>query len=223
MSKEQRYLVNLVREDLTYLKEKWDQEISDESLRRSSNVLRNLLVEDQLGRAWRIIGFEKQPVIRAPDLERYIDDLDISRIMLAQAGGAVYHGMEIVVFTAGKYALSPEQIRKRAQKNPDALKRQFYLKEYLDSLCMVIKGNRIYRRELIKYVANKLGGTHVDFRRNPSNETERKYIALDSIPHNLEVGEKRAIYLELLSIGQSIATAADTERFISVAKDLSIG
>ena len=220
MNKEHLYLVTVVRQDLTYLREEWDQEISDDSLRRSSNVLRNLLVEDQFGRAWRIIGFERQPKLTAPDLEYYIEDLDSSKITLAQAGGALYHGMMICALASGRYALSPEHIRKRAQKGPYALEKEFYLSEYLDSSCMVINGIRISRRHLIKYVANKLGGTHIDFRRDPSSEADKQYIALDSVPNNIEVAEKKAMYYELLSIGQCIAKAADTAKFISVAKEI---
>jgi len=220
MNKEQIYLVSVVRQDLVYLREEWDQEISDESLRRSSNVLRNLLVEDQFGKAWRLIGFERQPKIAAPDLDYYIEDLDSSRITLAQAGGASYHGMKIFALASGRYALSPEHIKKRAQKDPHALEKEFYLSDYLESTCMVIKGIRISRKCLIKYVANKLGGTHIDFRRDPSSDAHRQYIALDSVPNNLEVAEKKAMYYELLSIGQCIAKTADTERFISAIKDL---
>ncbi len=217
---EERYLIKIVCEDLIYLKKEWDQEISDESLRRSSNVLRNLLVEDQFGKAWRIVGFEKQPRIKAPDLELCIEGLDLSKITLAQAGGAFYHGMQIMAFAFGKYILTPEQRKKRAQKTPESLEREFYLTEYLDSPCIIIKGTKINRRQLIKYVANKLGGTHVDFRRNPSIDADKKYIVLDSTPNNLEIGEKKAVYLELLAIGQSIAKTSDIEKFISMVDKL---
>jgi hypothetical protein len=220
MNKEQTYIVTIVRQDLLYLKEEWDQEISDESIRRSSNVLRNLLVEDQFGRAWRLVGLERQPKVIAPDLEHYIDDLDGLKISLAFAGGALYHGKKIFAFTMGRYALSPEHIKKRADKGPFALEKEYYLSEYLKSICMVVRGIKIGRRQLIKYVANKLGGTHIDFQRDPSSEEGQQYIALDSIPNNIEVGEKRALYLELLSIGQCIANAADTIKFITISKDL---
>lgn len=217
MSKGQRYLVKVVWDDLKYLREEWDQKISDESLRRSSNVLRTLLVQDQFSKAWRIIGLENQPKVKAQDLDLYLEDSDIKMISLAQAGGAFYHGMKIGPIAFRKEALSPEQIKKLVQKSPDALEREFYLKEYLDSTCMVIKGVKISRRALIKYIANKLGGTHIDFHRNPSIEEDKKFIALDAIPDRLEVGEKKVVYLELLGIGQCIARSSDAERFISMS------
>lgn len=220
LNKEQKYLLKIVWEDIEYLRKEWDQEISDESLRRSSNVLRNLLVENQFGKAWRIIGLEKEPKIKAPDLEVIIEDLDISKVVLAHAGGAFYHGMQIMGMTVGKYVLSPDQRRKRAQRGPCAIEREFYLSEFLASACVIIKGAKISRRELIKYVANKLGGTHVDFARNLSSDIEKKFIALDSVPNNLYIGEKRVVYLELLSVGQSVAKASDTESFICRAKTL---
>ena len=206
----------------SHTSKKWGSKINDESLRRSSNVLRNLLVEDQFGKAWRIVGFEKQPKIKAPDLELCIEGLDLSKITLAQAGGAFYHGMQTMAFASGRYFLTPEQRTKRAQQSPESLEREFYLMEYLDSPCIIIKGTKINRRQLIKYVANKLGGTHIDFRRNPSIDTDKKYIVLDSIPNNLEIGDKKALYLELLALGQCVAKAADTEKFILKVNNFGI-
>jgi hypothetical protein len=220
LSKEDRYIIGVVHEDLVFLREKWDQEVSDESLRRSSNVLRNLLVEDQYGRAWRALGLDRQPQISAPDMDNYFDGFDISQIVLAQAGGAIYRGMQIAALCSGRYVLSPEQRMKRVQKGPYALENKFYLREYLESPCMIVKGVKIARRQLIKYIANKLGGIHIDFRRDNASPEDRQYILLDSIPDNIEVAGKKPLYYELLSIGQCVAKADDTEKFISIVKEI---
>jgi hypothetical protein len=217
LTAKQRYLVQVVRQDLVYLRDEWDQDIGDDSLRRSSNVLRNLLVEDQFGKGWRSLGFEKQPVIKAPDLLSIIEELNQTKIMLAQAGGALHHGMKVMGMVQGKYVLSPEQIRRRAKRGPFTLEKDYYLSEYLNSPCLVLNGEFVKRRHVIQYVANKLGGVHLDFKRDSSNDLERKFIILDSIPSNIEIAEKKIIYLELLSIGQCVAHAADTEKFIAFA------
>jgi hypothetical protein len=46
-------LLAMVKSDLAFLEDKWDQSIDEQSLRRSSTVLRNLLVYDGFGKAWR--------------------------------------------------------------------------------------------------------------------------------------------------------------------------
>jgi hypothetical protein len=50
---DQAELLKTVVEDLTYLKDEWDQNIDDAAIRRGSTVLRRLLVNGELQRAWR--------------------------------------------------------------------------------------------------------------------------------------------------------------------------
>jgi hypothetical protein len=57
-----------VKSDLGFLEDEWDESIDEQSLRRSSTVLRNLLVNDALGRAWRLVGQKGQPQLEAVDL-----------------------------------------------------------------------------------------------------------------------------------------------------------
>ena len=65
MAIDDKHFVKIVAEDLNYLLNEWDQEISDDSLRRNSTVLRRLLVEGDYSNAWRMIGLEKEPKICA--------------------------------------------------------------------------------------------------------------------------------------------------------------
>ena len=55
--------LRVVAADLDYIIKEWGPEIDDDSLRRDCVVLRRLLVKDNLGQAWRAVGFEKQPKI----------------------------------------------------------------------------------------------------------------------------------------------------------------
>lgn len=55
LSEEQ--LIDIVGADLLFLREEWEASIDDHSLRRSSTVLRRLLVENELQRAWKKAGF----------------------------------------------------------------------------------------------------------------------------------------------------------------------
>jgi hypothetical protein len=71
-----------------------------------------------------------------------------------------------------------------------------------------VHGSAVVRREVILYVANKLGGAHLDHRRTSREETFR---LLDKFREEfkLELSEKDVIYYELLSAGRALAGAPD--------------
>jgi len=69
----------------------------------------------------------------------------------------------------------------------------------------------VSRRELVQYVANKLGGTHIDTKRDFSKIKERKFALLDQVREMIRVADKNAIYYELLSIGQSLVQSDDIQ------------
>jgi hypothetical protein len=70
----------------------------------------------------------------------------------------------------------------------------------------VVEGEVFRRREIIQYVANKLGGAHYDERRD---ERER---LLDYAQEAYKVADKKPIYFELLSTGQKLVRSPDIER-----------
>jgi hypothetical protein len=197
--------------DLRWLREEWDEEIDDDSLRRSSSVLRRLLVDGELGRSWRTLGLDKQPIITAPSLEAFLKGVPILMVEWAQAGGARYHGMEVSGTLEFAGLLPPRKL--------DDPTRSFSLKKFLESSCVVTKGTLISRRVLVKYVANKLGGVHsVDSSRSRRSPDERGYQALDGIRGVYKVADKDSLYFELLSIGQCLASSPDVEGLLERAK-----
>ena len=78
---------------------------------------------------------------------------------------------------------------------------------------MIIRKLDISRVELIKYVANKLGGTHIDFTRKSNKLLEQKFSYLDSL-HNYEQVDKNIIPCELLSIGQELVNSKHIQKLI---------
>jgi hypothetical protein len=78
-----------VKSDLGFREDEWDESIDEQSLRRSSTVLRNLLVNDALGRAWRLVGQKGQPQLEAVDLMACLAGLVIDKVIFAAAGGGV--------------------------------------------------------------------------------------------------------------------------------------
>lgn len=212
------YIVKTVLEDLLFLQESWDQTIDDASLRRSSNVLRMLLANGNYGRAWRLVGFEKEPEILVPSLEKVLAGIPINNVQYAQAGGAICNGMKISSTLRVNFAMSEEQIKERGRRGAEADLDTYGLTKFLESPCIVIGGEMIKRRELVLYVANRLGGAHLDVSRDNRKDIERKFWLLDSLNKEVMLANKSSIYFELLSIGQSVVNSRDTAKFIEKAR-----
>ena len=208
-----QYIVQTVKEDLEYLIKEWTQDIDDQSLRRSSGTLRRLLVEDALGKAWRITGFKKEPLIKSFGLGDLISSVGLYRITFAQAGGAKLKGVQVATLFEIK---GPQTYNKHC----DTIPIEYRLSQFVESICMVIDGQSIRRREIINYVSNKLGGVHTDTQRDMSktsrkNQKEKVYILLDSIFKSWVIIDKNAVFYELLSIGQSLISSKDIIAFFT--------
>ncbi|MGF7398299.1 hypothetical protein [Thermoanaerobacterium thermosaccharolyticum] len=216
------YIIKIVREDLEYLKSNWNQDIDDASIRISNTILRKLLVEDNLGKVWRLLGYEKEPIIKAPDLNKFIKGAPKLRINFASAGGAIYKGNIVEGMVIYDTAMSDNYIKRRYERNKNCnFLSEFSLSQFKESPCLLvtkrynfgIQQEEIKRRELIQYVANKLGGSHIDISRN--YKKDEKFILLDQILGTLNIGDKESIYYELLSIGQHLVNSPDIKKLIS--------
>jgi hypothetical protein len=207
--------IRITAEDLLFLRREWDQDVSDASLRRSSPILRRLLVESSLQRAWRDLGLDRQPAIRATSLEVKIRNFVLQKISFAQAGGAKHCG--VVVDTLIEYGcyLPPEQASKVF--GSDEPVRDFSLRKFAEGACMVVKGEVISRNTLVKYVANKLGGVHFDMSRGNGKEEESKFRLLDEVRAERTTMDKPAIYFEYLAIGQAVINSPDIVSFVDMA------
>ena len=209
-----------VSSDLKYLRDEWDNQIDDHSLRRSSGLLRRLLVEGELGKSWRELGFNIEPSILSTNLENIIGNIALSKIVFAQAGGATYGGLTIYGVAHYNVALEPREAKELSSLPSDLS--TYKLSEYLDSPCIIIGGNKIIRRSLIKYIANKLGGVHpLSMIRNLANNLDRQYRLLDSVGSVYKVADKKTLYFELLSIGQSLISSPDIITFIKRVDNLT--
>jgi hypothetical protein len=76
-----------------------------------------------------------------------------------------------------------------------------------------MNGEIIVRRALIKYIANKLGGAHLDHKRGTNHE-ETLYRLLDDA-RSWILMDKPAVYFELLAVGQAVAKAGDIGHLLS--------
>lgn len=210
-------LIIFVSEELSYLTDEWTQDIDDASLRRTSPVLRSLLIEGQL---MKVANMLREKInIMAPLTSKYDNELDCSSIVYYQSGGAIYKGMKISSIKQISRAMTPEELRENC-KNQEYRNDQSYsvkLTKFMKQISFVINGTKITRDEVIKYIANKKGGAHFDGSRGieksgQKGELERKYTLLDGIHDGTVVASKSKIYYELLSIGQRLIGSYDVQR-----------
>jgi hypothetical protein len=206
-------LARYVGEDLDYLFDEWNQDISEASLRRSSPILRSLLVENKLSLVSKFLGLDLK--ILAPDITRSITDQKFKEYIYWQAGGAIYNGTQIrSAFILGR-SMTDLEISQLANDASKSLKNSpVKVQVFLRQPSFVVEGNFINREEVIKYVANKLGGAHYDDMRKPSAgrdiSLDDKYILLDKVRSGkIMTGGKDAIYHELLSVGQRLINSRD--------------
>jgi hypothetical protein len=73
----------------------WDGSVETDLLRRNSTVLRRLVVQGELGRAWRAAGFTKEPQVQTMSLRLALATAPLDQIVFATAGGALRGTMRI--------------------------------------------------------------------------------------------------------------------------------
>lgn len=201
-------LLKIIFEDIRYITKEWNaKDISDASLRRSSNILRRLLIHRDLFKAAYLFNMRKLRVLGSN--ESYPS---LPGAVLYQAGGGKSNGLQVKGFTMCDRALTDEEMRLLYEKIGQPKNKPINLNEFMKQPSIVIRGTKINREEIIKYVCNKLGGAHYDNKRKEDKELERKYKLLDEHKNSSELTGKNAIYFELLSIGQKLVNNKDIQK-----------
>jgi hypothetical protein len=179
-----RGLLSVVQGDLLSLNKDWHQDIDDNSLRISSPILYRLLVDHKLSDAASSLNI-KDIQILSP-LVTKSPPIDMSGLVYWQAGGAKYRGMMIQSVSYRNRELSPDDIMREYELMKDIIGKDYSEKlgVFIEQTVFIIKGMRISRGEVIKYVNNKLGGRHYDTSRNES-ALENKYLLLDSVRESI--------------------------------------
>ncbi len=201
-----RDLADSVLGDLKWLRDA-DLSGGDEVLLRELSArLRRLLVEGnlQLFRK-QVCNCRGEPrIVAPPPLDPVTSD-----VTHAQVGGAQRAGLTVEGVTVWNRALSAEEIKARYEAGLKirSQPRQLRLSDWLSETCLQVTGVGASRRDVIKFVANKLGGVHVDPRREPAKSPV--YGALDEARESIRVADLDAVYHELASIGQQLVAAHD--------------
>lgn len=214
----QEQFLRTVAADLLYIQKKWGPDVDEDSLRRDCIVLRRLLIENDLVRAWQMVGFVKQPRILAGRLDVGSDKESLG---FAQIGGGLSGKVgEGIARVSNVQYLEKGDVRyylRKQKKEPSPhTKEAVTLPKFLDSTCIIAEGNEVCRRDLILYVANTLGCAHTDLTRGFREKHRVKFEALDRVlvpkGMGLVVLGRNPVYYELLSIGQALADSKDIEK-----------
>ncbi|HEV2068945.1 MAG TPA: hypothetical protein VGR26_04035 [Acidimicrobiales bacterium] len=191
-----------------------DLENGDEGvLRDASARLRRLLLDGggTLMRYRRALGLRGEPRVECFGLAAPDDGL-----AFAQSGGAKRGGMTVAGIQVWNRILSDEEIRERYEAGksatlPDATRpmstQRARLSEWLSSKCMIVAGVSVTRRDVVQFVANKLGGVHLDSRRDPTKQPG--YVALDTARSTMGTMDLDVVYAELASITQDFLASPE--------------
>jgi len=189
LQSQERELVELTLEDLHHIAKETYPDCDDHQLRRVSVPLRNLLIEDWLVRSWKLLQLQpKSPVIIAPRLRT--EGLQPNDFAVAGSGNVAGVAVGNVRIRLGR-ASSPEELKARYEQEKDDIKHAFSLSDYKESCALYMRGQKISRRQLVQYVANKKGGAHLD---NTRKTDEEAYSILDAaIRHACTLTERSAL------------------------------
>lgn len=217
--------VALTLEDLRWLRETladgW--ETSDADARRMSAVLRRLLIEGEVGRSWRALGFASEPTVRAANLRRLVAGYPYQAVEIAIAGAShlkVCRGVGSMIEASHTLTMSKELVLRRGQADVD-----LRLTAWLDSPGILTRGTFVDRRVVVKYVANLLGGVH--FGGDKKSKDRPWFRVLDNLPEGRTVfGRtpntlKQPVFAEVVAIAQTIAFSQDARQMAEAAEKTS--
>lgn len=206
-------LLKIVYEDLCFLRDEWNDRIDPKTIRITGSLLRRLLVDDKLQKAWNEINSKTQsPNFRIVDVDGVSGNFTSDEIEFILSGSAEYNGAyaENIMLIKGNRKL----LKTPVIKVP--------LKKFSKATCVQIKHIKINNQELVRYVCNKLGGIHYDHERK-NKGIEKKFKYLDYLLEKqtwvgIDILGLDPVRFQFLSIGQIISRSNDIRDFIDKLK-----
>jgi hypothetical protein len=212
-------VLRLVRDDLAFLRSLNYSRPSRTEIRVASSILRRLLHEGMYLGAWRLAGLESDPSVSAVDLQAVVSGVEPRYIHYAYAGGAKTEGAHhkghvlLVIPRAEVQADGQDVVLRRVQQHiKPGVTRTFSLQQFCASPAVISGASAVSRIDVVRYVANKLGGVHWDNRRGGwTDAASSRHRLLDE--QHLVVGRLPAALYEVISIAQCIARSDDASRY----------
>lgn len=208
--------------DLLLIHEKAQlQRMSWQDVRTCALPLRRLFLDGggEILRCWRLIGnLRRQFQIMAKELPSGAKHKEIL-VACGNYGNTPNRCQEEFGATISvPDGFADEEVYKIQRSIDHETESHSYLvAEYLSSICMSIYGIPITRQNVLKYVANKAGGVHVDTRpRNPDEKEYEAFDALDKHAGKIWMNGKSLPYLEVQAITGQLMGSPDTEELSDV-------
>lgn len=220
------HLLRVVKGQLEHLKRQQHRPLDYDNLLRLSAILRQLLFDNSglLQSAWRAFGYANAIRIQTT----FIDDLLDSDYLKGRTAFIAANGAVVGSSWLGPLSQCEPQLTARLGKDLALFGDDSYepttlrLSDYLGSTCIYLDGIKVSRRHLVKYVANKLGGTHYDTARDEKDASElASYKALDDLFDFYSVtpkgarstpvfeGKLHALHIALLAVWRDITESRD--------------
>jgi len=212
--------LRVIAEDLELLKNSWTHQYPEPDIRRGSAILRRLLVDNEYMHAWKQVGFERQPTLNAVDLSLLIEGIPESQIIVSLAMGAHYRDAYWagICLTSNNMRIKTHDSKFNSQSYPG--ERTYYLSEYLSSSSGIANSKHITRKDVIKYIANVLGGVHI----NPKQrKQEAKLVArVEKFHKKIQLQKSDGLLIELTAIAQAIGQSADCSKLIAKIRSVVV-
>lgn len=205
-----------VVEDLEYLQNGWGPEIANPDIRRGSAVLRSLLVENVYSRAWRSVGFERQPSVIAVDIDKLIGG-ETDLVVCCLAWGAHFRGLYMAspLINEGGKPIGDASAPLRENGYPG--EREYHVSEFMESTAGIAGRLIVKRREIIKYVANVKGGVHLG---QKAKAAERKLVnKLAKFENRIQAHTTDGVFVELVAIAQAVGLSDDAAKLIDAIRN----
>lgn len=204
--------------------------------RLAAGVMRRLLIDGQLSTVVRkMSGVPLTSLtVSATDIDQSIDAWGNPKwIRFAWAGGAVstqvdHYGFVFAVVPEEDRpaGMSPDQFVEQLGLPVSAERREMTVPEWLASTSVAIQSTvdgllRASRRELLKYVANRKGGVHIDMRPSSARPNPRR---IDKLGDFLDLGLMRVGQLsgpefEIASMAHALATTPWAGKLIDAVRE----
>lgn len=205
-----------ILEDILHLENSITINSSDPDIRHSSAIVRRFLIEGALVKAASLYDRKIRIIVSEhcfPENNPIGLEADIFWWPPTDSSSA----FPLNSFQMFSRRLSGDEMKALSDIATDhKRKKVISIDRFLSLPSFTFKGKAISRRSLIKYVANKLGGVHLDSsRKEPAAELhsdEDLYPLLESYDSTMRLMDRRLVYIEMLQIISSVIKSRDIQK-----------
>lgn len=181
--------------------------LDKDGLRNLANRLRRLLNEGSLSKIMRERKIKDEILVTASLMDAPTAGQTYGAAAGMQRGGSTIAGVKVfnrIRSSEEIKAAYEAQVQAHGQQPATA---EMSIWSWLKDGSFYVAGVTISRRHVIGYVSNKLGGVHVDGRRNSATDDE-SIGALDEA-RKMQILDLDSVYGEVVAIGQQLQASTD--------------